>query len=82
MYATTELMLPMTPSPETDWQAHFHSIRKWFFGVIAVLAKRDAQLLPEILWVWNSLRTGLVLDTLEQALYERTGTGNQYLSIR
>jgi transposase InsO family protein len=41
--------------------------------------------------VWNSLRTDLVLDALEQALYERTGTdglvhhsdrGSQYLSIR
>ena len=41
--------------------------------------------------VWNSLRTDLVLDALEQALYSRTGTeglihhsdrGSQYLSIR
>jgi transposase InsO family protein len=41
--------------------------------------------------VWNSLRTDLVLDALEQALYARTGTeglvhhsdrGSQYLSIR
>ena len=42
-------------------------------------------------WVWNSLKTDLVLDALEQALYSRTGTkglvhhsdrGCQYLSIR
>lgn len=41
--------------------------------------------------VWNSRRTDLVLDALEQALYARTGTeglvhhsdhGSQYLSIR
>jgi transposase InsO family protein len=41
--------------------------------------------------VWNSLKTDLVLDALEQALYSRTGTeglvhhsdrGSQYLSIR
>ncbi len=41
--------------------------------------------------VWNSLRTDLVLDALEQALYARRGTeglvhhsdrGSQYLSIR
>ena len=41
--------------------------------------------------VWNSLRTDLVLDALEQALYARQGTeglvhhsdrGSQYLSIR
>jgi len=41
--------------------------------------------------VWNSLKTDLVLDALEQALYARTGTeglvhhsdrGSQYLSIR
>jgi hypothetical protein len=38
MYAMTELMLPMASSPDTDWLAHFHSIRKWFFGMIAVLA--------------------------------------------
>ena len=54
--------------------------------VIDVLARRIVG------WrVWNSLRTDLVLDALEQALYERTGTeglvhhsdrGSQYLSIR
>ena len=41
--------------------------------------------------VWNSLKTDLVLDALEQALFARTGTkglihhsdrGSQYLSIR
>ena len=41
--------------------------------------------------VWNSLKTGLMLGALEQALYARTGTtglvhhsdhGSQYLSIR
>jgi len=41
--------------------------------------------------VWNSLKTDLVLDALEQALHARTGTqglvhhsdrGSQYLSIR
>jgi putative transposase len=41
--------------------------------------------------VWNSLKTDLVLDALEQAIYNRTGTeglvhhsdrGSQYLSIR
>jgi hypothetical protein len=37
MYAMTELMLPMASSPETDWLAHFNSVRKWFFGMIAVL---------------------------------------------
>jgi len=38
MYAMTELMLPMASSPDTDWQAHFLSVRKWFFGLVVVLA--------------------------------------------
>jgi hypothetical protein len=37
MYAMTELMLPMAASPETDWPAHFLSVRKWFFGMTVVL---------------------------------------------
>lgn len=38
MYAMTELMLPMASSPDIDWLAHFKSVRKWFFGMIIVLA--------------------------------------------
>jgi len=38
MYAMTELMLPMASSPNTDWLAHFNSVRKWFFGMTGVLA--------------------------------------------
>ena len=37
MYAMTELMLPMVSSPDTDWLAHFNSIRKWYFGMSVVL---------------------------------------------
>jgi hypothetical protein len=37
MYATTELMLPMASSADTDWLAHFKSVRKWFFGILIVL---------------------------------------------
>ena len=37
MYAMTELMLPMAAPPDTDWRAHFNSVRKWFFGMLAVL---------------------------------------------
>jgi hypothetical protein len=37
MYAMTELMLPMASTPDTDWLGHFHSIRKWFFGMLVVL---------------------------------------------
>jgi len=31
IFAMTELLLPMGSSPETDWQAHFFSIRVWYF---------------------------------------------------
>jgi hypothetical protein len=37
MYAMTELMLPMASASDTDWLAHFNSVRKWFFGMLAVL---------------------------------------------
>jgi len=38
MYAMTELLLPIAAPPETDWLAHFNSVRKWFFGMVVVLA--------------------------------------------
>ena len=31
LFAMTELLLPMGSTPETDWQAHFFSIRVWYF---------------------------------------------------
>lgn len=37
MYAMTELMLPMASSPETDWPAHFQSVRKWFYSMVMTL---------------------------------------------
>ena len=36
LFGATELLMPLGSSPETDWQAHFFSVRKWFFGVICV----------------------------------------------
>lgn len=38
MYAMTELLLPAASPPDTDWLAHFKSVRKWFFGMVVVLA--------------------------------------------
>lgn len=38
MYAMTELLLPMTAASETDWLAHFNSVRKWFYGLFIILA--------------------------------------------
>jgi hypothetical protein len=38
MYAMTELLLPIAATPETDWLAHFNSVRRWFFGMVVVLA--------------------------------------------
>ena len=37
MYAMTELMLPMASTADTDWQSHYNSVRKWFFGMLVVL---------------------------------------------
>jgi hypothetical protein len=37
MYAMAELMLPIGATPETDWTAHFLSIRKWFFSLLSLL---------------------------------------------
>lgn len=34
LFAATELLLPLGSSPEIDWQSHFFSVRKWFFGVL------------------------------------------------
>lgn len=34
LFAATELLLPLGSSPETDWQSHFFSVRKWFFGIL------------------------------------------------
>ncbi len=31
LFAMTELLLPMGIGPETDWQAHFLSVRVWYF---------------------------------------------------
>lgn len=37
LYAMSELMLPMASRPETDWRAHFLSVRRWYFSLQAIL---------------------------------------------
>ena len=37
MYAMAELLLPMASRPDTDWVAHFMSVRKWYFLLQALL---------------------------------------------
>jgi hypothetical protein len=34
LFSATELLLPLGSSSETDWQSHFFSVRKWFFGIL------------------------------------------------
>jgi transposase InsO family protein len=61
-------------------------------GVVYVAFVVDVYARMIVGWrVWNSLKTDLVLDALEQALFTRTGTegvihhsdrGSQYLSIK
>ena len=36
LFGATELLLPLGSNPDTDWQSHFFSVRKWFIGVICV----------------------------------------------
>lgn len=38
LYAMAELMLPMASRLDTDWNAHFLSIRKWYFALQLILA--------------------------------------------
>ena len=34
LFAATELLVPLSSSPDTDWAAHFMRMRKWFFGAM------------------------------------------------
>ncbi len=77
--------------PNQLWVADITYVATWR-GVVYVAFVVDVFARRIVGWrVWNSLRTDLVLDALEQALYARTGTeglvhhsdhGSQYLSIR
>ncbi len=77
--------------PNQLWVADITYVATWR-GVVYTALVIDVFARCIVGWrVWNSLRTDLVLDALEQALYSRTGTqglvhhsdrGSQYLSIR
>jgi transposase InsO family protein len=77
--------------PNQLWVADITFVATWR-GVVYVAFVIDVFARCIVGWrVWNSLKTDLVLDALEQALYARTGTeglvhhsdrGSQYLSIR
>ncbi len=77
--------------PNQLWVADIIYVAIWC-GVVYTALVIDVFARRIVGWrVWNSLRTDLVLDALEQALYSRTGTeglvhhsdrGSQYLSIR
>ncbi len=77
--------------PNQLWVADITYVATWR-GVVYTAFVIDVFARRIVGWrVWNSLRTDLVLDALEQALYSRTGTeglvhhsdrGSQYLSIR
>ena len=77
--------------PNQLWVADITYVATWR-GVVYVAFVIDVFARCIVGWrVWNSLKTDLVLDALEQALFARTGTkglvhhsdrGSQYLSIR
>jgi putative transposase len=78
-------------APNALWVADITFVATWRGPVYAAFVF-DVFSRMIVGWrVWNSLKTDLVLDALEQALYARTGTeglihhsdrGSQYLSIR
>ena len=78
-------------APNQLWVADITYVATWR-GPVYVAFVIDVFSRMIVGWrVWNLLRTDLVLDALEQALYARTGTeglvhhsdrGSQYLSIR
>jgi hypothetical protein len=35
LFAATELLFPMATTAETDWKAHYESVRQWFLSVMA-----------------------------------------------
>jgi transposase InsO family protein len=77
--------------PNQLWVADITYVATWR-GVVYTAFVIDVFARLIVGWrVWTSLKTDLVLDALEQALYARTGTeglvhhsdrGSQYLSIR
>jgi transposase InsO family protein len=77
--------------PNQLWVADITYVPTWR-GVVYTAFVIDVFARRIVGWrVWNSLRTDLVLDALEQALHARTGTeelvhhsdrGSQYVSIR
>ena len=77
--------------PNQLWVADITYVATWR-GVVYVAFVVDVFARRIVGWrVWNSLRTDLVLDALEQALYARTGTdglvhhsdhGSQYLNTK
>ena len=77
--------------PNQLWVADITYVATWR-GVVYVAFVVDVYARMIVGWrVWTSLKTDLVLDALEQALFTRTGTegvihhsdrGSQYLSIR
>lgn len=36
LFATSELLFPMATTAQTDWNAHYESVRKWFLSVLAL----------------------------------------------
>jgi hypothetical protein len=38
LFACSELLFPMATTSETDWKAHYQSVRVWFLGALATLS--------------------------------------------
>jgi hypothetical protein len=38
LFACAELLFPMATTADTDWKAHYESVRVWFLGTLATLS--------------------------------------------
>lgn len=48
LFGATELLVPMGATADTDWKAHYFSVRRWFFAMLIVficLAILDSRIL-------------------------------------
>jgi len=76
LYAMSELMLPMAARPDTDWKAHFLSVRRWYFSLQAMLVVSGSMLTWLMLSVpllhpYRLVQLGLLLLSLLALTTER-----------
>lgn len=69
LFAATELIVPLASDANTDWETHFFSVRKWFFGVLfafSILAMAETYIFLDVPFthpyrLMQSALTGLIV---------------------